>query len=59
MGKTFMYIRNLLYDLKTRGLVNSEYVRRFFPHNKWILVNEWWISKRGLAWLRDRKLLSS
>jgi len=59
MGKTYIYIRNLLYDLKARGLVKSEYVRRFVPHNKWVMVNEWWITKEGRAWLRDRKLLSS
>jgi len=59
MGKTYIYIRNLLYDLKTRGLVNNEYVRRFFPHNKWIMVNEWWITKEGREWLKARKLLSN
>jgi len=57
MGKTYIYIRNLLYDLKRRDLVDCEYVRRYVPGITWILMNEWHITDKGVKWLKKKNLL--
>jgi len=57
LGKSYIYIRNLLYDMKRRKLVNCEYVKRFVPGLSWILMNEWWITDKGKEWLKKRGLL--
>jgi len=56
MVKSYIYIRNLLYDMKRRKLVDCEMVRRFYPGVAWILVNEWFLTKEGEKWLKERGL---
>jgi len=57
LGKHYMHIRNLLYDLKRREFVKSEYVRRYFPGRRWVLVNEWSLTPEGIEWLKGVRLL--
>jgi len=57
LGKHYIYIRNLLHDLKRRGYVEFETVRRYMPDRRWILQNEWEITSLGKGWLEKRRLL--
>jgi len=57
LGKQYIYVRNLLYELKRRGYVECEYVRRYFEGLSWILVNEWTLTKQGKKYLKDLKLI--
>ncbi len=53
MGKNYHHIRDVLFELKRKGLVDNEPVRRFTPLTRsWTLVNEWYITKTGEEYLK-------
>ena len=55
-GKLFVNVNEKLYLLKRDGLVNCEVVRRFFERHGWIMTREWWITQKGIEWLKQRGL---
>lgn len=57
VGKPYDFVRTTLYELRDAELVKNEHVKRFIPGFSWTLVNEWWITDKGLAWLKERRLL--
>jgi len=57
MGRIYIYVRRLLYELKDQGYVDSEYVRRYYPGITWIMTHEWWITDLGKKWLKDQELI--
>ena len=47
--------RNHLYELRRKGFVRDEHVKRFLPNLRWILMHEWWITNEGRTWLKRQR----
>ena len=53
LGKPYQAVRQKLFEMKLKKLVDSEHVRRYVPGLAWIMMNEWWITAEGEKWLRS------
>ena len=55
LGLIYQNVRNHLFELRMKGFVHDESVKRFVPGLRWILMHEWWITPTGKEWLKRQR----